>query len=184
MTSVIDCHTHRTDASAALIAVDPRQFAPQPGLWYSVGYHPWYDVDNLNDADFDMLEQCAKHPQVLAIGETGMDSLRGADLDSQARIFVRHLQVAHVIGKPVVVHCVRTAQRIIDERRKARLTAVPLARRPHPAGCRLLPVLRHPFQPCHPTRHPTRPPAHRDRRGPRHHPRGCHRHRRCACHHR
>ena len=127
MTPVIDCHTHRTDASAALIAVDPRQFAPQPGLWYSVGYHPWHDVDSLNDADFDLLEQCARHPQVLAIGETGMDSLRGADLDTQTRVFVRHLQVAHVIGKPVVVHCVRTAQRIIDERRKAGLTAVPLA---------------------------------------------------------
>lgn len=127
MTPVIDCHTHRTDASAALIAVDPRQFAPQPGLWYSVGYHPWHEVDSLTDADFDLLEQCVRHPQVLAIGETGMDSLRGADLDTQARVFVHHLQVAHVIGKPVVVHCVRTAQRIIDERRKAGLTAVPLA---------------------------------------------------------
>lgn len=124
---IIDCHTHHAGATAALIAVDPRQFDPQPGLWYSVGYHPWHDVDCLTDADFDLLEQCARHPQVLAIGETGLDSLRGADLDTQARVFVRHLQVAHVIGKPVVVHCVRTAQRIIDERRKAGLTAVPLA---------------------------------------------------------
>lgn len=124
---IIDCHTHHADVTAALIAVDPRQFDPQPGLWYSVGYHPWHDVDSLTYADFDLLEQCARHPQVLAIGETGLDSLRGADLDTQARVFVRHLQVAHVIGKPVVVHCVRTAQRIIDERRKAGLTAVPLA---------------------------------------------------------
>lgn len=124
---IIDCHTHHADATAALIAVDPRQFDPQPGLWYSVGYHPWHDIDKLTEADFKLLEQRARHPQVLAIGETGLDSLRGADLETQASVFVRHLQVAHATSKPVVVHCVRTAQRIIDERRKAGLTAVPLA---------------------------------------------------------
>ena len=124
---IIDCHTHHADATAALIAVDPRQFDPQPGLWYSVGYHPWYDVDKLTDADFKLLEQHARHPQVLAIGETGLDSLRGADFETQASVFVRHLQVAHATCKPVVVHCVRTAQRIIDERHKAGLTTVPLA---------------------------------------------------------
>ena len=124
---IIDCHTHHADATAALIAVDPRQFDPQPGLWYSVGYHPWHDVDKLTEADFKLLEQRARHPQVLAIGETGLDSLRGADLETQSSVFVRHLQVAHATSKPVVVHCVRTAQRIIDERRKAGLTAVPLA---------------------------------------------------------
>ena len=124
---IIDCHTHHADATAALIAVDPRQFDPQPGLWYSVGYHPWHDVDKLTEADFKLLEQRARHSQVLAIGETGLDSLRGADLETQASVFVRHLQVAHATSKSVVVHCVRTAQRIIDERRKAGLTAVPLA---------------------------------------------------------
>ena len=124
---IIDCHTHHADATAALIAVDPRQFDPQPGLWYSVGYHPWHDVDKLTEADFKLLELHAHHPQVLAIGETGLDSLRGADLETQSSVFVRHLQVAHATSKPVVVHCVRTAQRIIDERRKAGLTAVPLA---------------------------------------------------------
>ncbi len=124
---IIDCHTHHANATAALIAVDPRQFDPQPGLWYSVGYHPWYDIDKLTDADFKLLELHARHPQVLAIGETGLDSLRGANLETQASVFVRHLQVAHATNKPVVVHCVRTAQRIIDERRKAGLTTVPLA---------------------------------------------------------
>ena len=127
MTTLIDCHTHRTDAREALIAVDPRQFEPQAGLYYSVGYHPWHDVDRLAQADFDLLEQCSRHPQVLAIGETGMDSLRGTDLNTQASVFVRHLQVAHDIGKPVVVHCVRTAQRIIRERHQAGLDDVSLA---------------------------------------------------------
>ena len=127
MNTILDFHTHHTDATGAIISVNPRQFNPQPGRWYSVGYHPWYDVDQLTEADFDLLEQCARHPQVLAVGETGMDTLRGAPLDIQARVFVRHLQVAHDVGKPVVVHCVRAAQRIIQERHKAELAHVAIA---------------------------------------------------------
>ena len=124
---ILDFHTHRTDAVAALISVDPRQFDPQPGLWYSVGFHPWDNVDRLTEEDFCLLEQCARHKQVLAIGETGMDTLRGADLDTQASVFDRHLQLAHSLGMPVVVHGVRTAQHILDVRRKAGFTDVPLA---------------------------------------------------------
>ena len=127
MNTILDFHTHRTDAANAIISMDPRQFDPQPGRWYSVGYHPWYDVDKLTEADFDLLEQCAHHPQVLAVGETGMDSLRGADLETQAQAFVRHLHVATKVNKPVVVHCVRAAQRIIQERHKAGLDNMKIA---------------------------------------------------------
>ena len=124
---ILDCHTHRLDANAALISVDPRQFDPQPGLWYSVGYHPWDNIGALTAADFDLLERCASHPQVIAIGETGMDSLRGGDLDTQEAIFVRHLKLAHALGKPVVVHNVRCAQRILAARHRSGLDDVPLA---------------------------------------------------------
>ena len=123
---ILDCHTHRTDAEGALISVDPREFDPQPGRWYSVGFHPWNDVDTLTDDDFILLERCARHPQVLAIGETGMDRLRGADLDVQAAVFIHHLQLAAELDKPVIVHCVRTAQEILAARHQAGLTSVPL----------------------------------------------------------
>ena len=124
---ILDCHTHRTDAEGALISVDPRQFDPQPGLWYSVGFHTWDDVDTLTDDDFILLEQCARHPQVLAIGETGMDRLRGAGLDVQAAVFIHHLQLAAELDKPVIVHCVRAAQEILAARHQAGLTTVPIA---------------------------------------------------------
>lgn len=123
---ILDFHTHCTDAKGALISVDPRQFNPQPGLWYSVGFHPWDDVDTLTDDDFILLEQCARHPQVLAIGETGMDRLRGAGLDVQAAVFIRHLQLAAELDKPVIAHCVRAAQEIVAARRQVGLTTVSL----------------------------------------------------------
>lgn len=127
MNMILDFHTHRQDAAAALIAVDPQEFDPSAGLYYAVGYHPWHDVGSLTSEDFALLERYARHPQVLAVGETGMDALRGGSLDVQADVFVRHLQVAREVGKPVVVHCVRTAQQIIAARRRALLDDVPLA---------------------------------------------------------
>lgn len=124
MTVLTDCHTHRLDAIGALIAVSPHDFDPQPGLRYAVGYHPWHGVEQLTDADYALLEDCARHRQVLAIGETGMDRLRGPSLDIQGRAFVAHLRLAAMLGKPVVVHCVRTAQDILAERRHAGLNGV------------------------------------------------------------
>lgn len=126
MNSIIDIHTHRCDAANALIATDPRQFDPQPGQWYSVGFHPWLELDKLTEEDFAVLEKHAHHPQVLAIGETGIDRTRGADLETQAAVFLRHLQLAHGLGKPVVTHCVRAAQDILAARRKAHLDDVTL----------------------------------------------------------
>ena len=125
--SIIDFHTHRLNASDAMISVNPSQFDPQPGQWYSVGFHPWHDVDILTDDDFSRLERCAHHVQVLAIGETGMDTLRGASLEIQARVFERHFSIAAAVNKPLVVHSVRTAQNILSVRHRSGQTAVPLA---------------------------------------------------------
>lgn len=126
MTPIIDIHTHLLDANGALISVAPQDFDPQPGKWYSVGFHPWHAIEKLNDEDFELLEQCAQHRQVLAIGETGMDRTRGAELNIQVAVFVRHLQLAHDLGKPVVTHCVRAAQDILAARGKVHLDDVPL----------------------------------------------------------
>ena len=92
-----------------------------------MGFHPWDDVDTLTDDDFILLGKCARHPQVLAIGETGMDRLRGAGLEVQTAVFIRHLQLAAELDKPVIAHCVRAAQEIVAARRQAGLTTVPLA---------------------------------------------------------
>ncbi len=123
---IIDFHTHNHEASRALISVDPREFDPLPGKWSSVGYHPWQDVASLTEDDFDLLDSCARHAQVLAIGETGMDALRGCGLDIQAQVTERHLRLAADLNKPAIIHCVRTAQNILAVRRKAGLTTVPM----------------------------------------------------------
>lgn len=74
---LIDCHTHDTTRTDAIISVSPALFRPEEGKHYSVGIHPWETGATL---DFELLERAAAHPSVAAIGETGVDRLRGAGM--------------------------------------------------------------------------------------------------------
>lgn len=114
---IVDFHTHRhAPATVGLVSiesVDPRQFDPQPGCLYSVGLHPWHTLEPHVEASLQLLARLAAHPQVVAIGETGLDPNRGAALDEQQRIMQRHIAIAEQVGKPLVLHMVRTSQLLL-----------------------------------------------------------------------
>ena len=122
---IADAHTHNQLATDGIIAVEPCRFTPLPGRIYCVGIHPWH-TDNATDAHLALLSQCATHPQVVAIGETGLDSLRGAPLDRQTEIFEQHLHLAQSLRKPLIIHCVRTSQQVLAACRRLGVT-VPIA---------------------------------------------------------
>ena len=110
--TIFNFHTHDTAAHDAIISVSPSCFDPHSGLLYSVGIHPWNTIGDLQQ-EWDLLETFCHHQQVVAIGETGLDTLRGAPLDIQIEIFKRHIDMAEQIGKPIIVHCVRAWQELI-----------------------------------------------------------------------
>lgn len=114
-----DIHTHRADAREAVISVNPWEFNPVEGLYYSVGIHPW-QVGRATDADFDRLAECARSDNVLMIGECGIDKLRGGDMSMQAGVLERHIALSEQVGKPLVLHCVRASNELCRLRRQLR----------------------------------------------------------------
>lgn len=114
MTTILDIHTHRLDATQAIISVEPQAFAPRPGKLYSVGHHPWSIIPQ----SLDQLITAARHPQVVAVGETGLDTLRGAPLEQQISLLEQHISIANELGKPVITHMVRTSQQLVNTWRK------------------------------------------------------------------
>ena len=72
--------------------------------------------------DIDVLRDMARHPKVVAIGETGLDSLRGAPLSVQTELFEQHLLVAQQLGKPIIIHCVRTSGLVLQVYRRLGIT--------------------------------------------------------------
>lgn len=75
------------------------------GVFAAVGVHPT-SLDALGLDEWKLLEDAAKHPRVVAIGETGLDyHHQPYDKAKQRDYFVRQLQLAKRADKPVVIHC-------------------------------------------------------------------------------
>lgn len=71
---------------------------------FTAGLHPC-SADQLDD-DWATIEDCASDPRCVAIGETGFDFYWDRSTPARQReAFERHLDLAHRLGKPVVVHC-------------------------------------------------------------------------------
>lgn len=72
-------------------------------VFTSIGVHPCGQGD---DPDAAQIAQMAQHPNIVAIGETGLDYGQGPDADyawQQAR-FRRHIEAARIAGLPIIVH--------------------------------------------------------------------------------
>jgi TatD DNase family protein len=73
-------------------------------VYASVGVHP--DHDEGREPDVDELVALARHPRVVAIGETGLDYYRmqREDVDWQRARFRTHIRAARQAGKPLIIH--------------------------------------------------------------------------------
>jgi len=74
-----------------------------PDVWFAAGIHP-HDADKSND--MAALRTLAAHPRAVAVGETGLDTVKNySSLPNQQELFVRHLEIAVDLDKPVTIHC-------------------------------------------------------------------------------
>ncbi|MDQ8038942.1 MAG: TatD family hydrolase [Rickettsiella sp.] len=69
----------------------------------SVGVHPTENIDR--EPSLEELVTLAKHPKVVAIGETGLDYYRETYIKAvQQTRFRHHIQAALTVNKPLIVH--------------------------------------------------------------------------------
>jgi len=74
-----------------------------PNLYASVGVHP--DYEGVEEPDAARLIELARHPRVIAIGETGLDYSRlKGDLEWQRTRFRNHIRAARESGRPLIIH--------------------------------------------------------------------------------
>lgn len=109
---ILDIHTHNADAVDAVISVGPG-FRPESSKIYSVGVHPWYTSVPDLDEKLALLMTDARRPEVVAIGETGIDKLKGAPVDVQKDVMRKHVFISEELGKPLILHVVKAFPEII-----------------------------------------------------------------------
>lgn len=75
-----------------------------PEVWAAVGIHPHHaGEEGLEDPA--PLVEAARHPKVVAIGETGLDFYYDrAPREAQERSFRTHVEACRITGLPLVVH--------------------------------------------------------------------------------
>ncbi|WP_149914240.1 TatD family hydrolase [Sphingobacterium cavernae] len=113
MLPYIDVHTHQLQEASntfqLLNCIIGKENFPKEIC--SVGIHPWH-IDKEKDIQFELLKSYATNENVLAIGECGLDKITETDWNIQVEIFEKQIQLANVLQKPLIVHCVRAYQEI------------------------------------------------------------------------
>ena len=93
----VGCCLESSRNSAALAASHER-------IWASAGYHPEH-ADLFTEEGLAEIEALLKQPKVVAIGEIGLDYYwPEPDREIQKRVFIRQLELARKLDKPVILH--------------------------------------------------------------------------------
>ncbi|WP_165836460.1 TatD family hydrolase [Taibaiella soli] len=113
MSRYINIHSHHTfpgDNLSIFCLYDQFERA-ESGLTCSVGLHPWY-LDHA-EADCEAIRKYMSLPNVLAIGECGLDKLAKTDWDWQMKWLIWQIDLANSINKPLIIHCVKAFEDLL-----------------------------------------------------------------------
>ena len=120
--SFVDIHTHTAKTADDLIQIvnlDLEQPCPNQG-YYSYGIHPW-KLDNVDfqlKEAFSLLEERLQSPNVLALGEAGLDKMHKGSFEQQIVVFERQIDLSEALQKPIILHDVRSHNEILALRKK------------------------------------------------------------------
>jgi len=82
--------------------------------YYSLGIHPWHiDIQKIKD-DLSSLKMACHNPNVLAIGECGLDKICEVSFKLQQDVFKEQILWANEIAKPLIIHCVRAYEDVLQ----------------------------------------------------------------------
>lgn len=80
----------------------------------AIGFHPC-DLYDVTEDDWTQLERLIQLPEVVAVGEIGLDyHWKDVDPDTQKKGFIRQIEYANKIGKPISVHMREATQDTLD----------------------------------------------------------------------
>ena len=121
---LIDFHTHHHRSSLNLINVQVLHVSAEtrsqalPNIC-SLGLHPWFMESSWQDS-WHNLEKLSQLPQVIAIGECGLDRNCKLPIALQTIVFQKQIQLAEGLQKPLVIHCVKAFSELIALKKQAK----------------------------------------------------------------
>lgn len=119
---ILDIHTHHAapqpEGIISLRADKDTIARMTDGQAYSVGIHPWDTINEPTESEWRVLEAAAALPQMLAIGEAGVDlSGKSGPMYVQLQVLRRQIELSERLCKPMVIHNVKAHDIIVGLRR-------------------------------------------------------------------
>lgn len=113
----IDIHTHAENTDSENISIRSFSIIDNNNIpddkFFSVGIHPW-DSERFNFCHFDTLKRLSNKKNLIAIGEAGLDKLKGAEFQIQKNIFEGQIDISEKSKKPLIVHCVKYFNELLE----------------------------------------------------------------------
>ncbi len=128
---IYDIHTHQIllednddPYHSCILDVYPLEFEVAKETYnrhsFSCGIHPWYSEDS--ESQFKYLIEIASDPRIIAIGEAGLDKIKGPSFNIQIPVFKHHIELSEQLKKPLIIHAVKAWDELYHIRKEAKPT--------------------------------------------------------------
>jgi TatD DNase family protein len=111
----IDFHTHAVVHEEHVLPVYNYMIghSEEPDSFFTAGIHPWYINEELWSMELSEVHVMSTDPKCIAIGECGLDKLRGPLPEIQEAVFRAQIDMAGQLKKPLVIHCVKKFREVL-----------------------------------------------------------------------
>lgn len=110
-------HTHLTrHPESEILSTDVSLFSSitDKEVYLSTGIHPWYLTENESEIQLQTLQETIKDKRVVAIGESGLDKLKGSSIELQQAVFKKEIDLSEKYSLPMVIHCVKAFNELLQ----------------------------------------------------------------------
>lgn len=116
-THFLDFHTHyldRLDNSNITEIVSLHFDDMKDHHYFTIGFHPWKTLQKISNEEKQIFIEKLNKDQCLAMGEMGLDNLKGPDMSLQMDILRSQLEIAQELDLPVIIHCVKAYDQLLQ----------------------------------------------------------------------
>ena len=118
----IDIHSHHTEREEGVFRIQnvfSSDFGDIPSdRPISIGLHPWHlSPQSIQDLP-EVMKQALSFPNVMAIGEAGIDKVIRKTVEEQLPVFRKQIELAAKYRKPLIIHCVKAFPELLVLRKE------------------------------------------------------------------
>ena len=116
MANFFNIHTHvSVHPESEIRSLAPEELSTDNRSFYvSVGIHPWTLTEENANIQWKALHESIKDKRIAAIGECGLDKLKGPSMELQTAVFKQEAALAEDSSLPLIIHCVKAFNELIQ----------------------------------------------------------------------